>query len=123
MPSGRFVRRMPPSSGRLTPPWSTVRPSTNDSGMPSRIEPSTMAWGEPSPCLPVGSFRFAPPRRSRSQSPAAKAAAPTSRSRATHASDCVSSASSINSNDTEPISRPVPSAITTAINLRPGRNS
>src|SRR4029450_2229666 len=43
MPSGRLDRATPASRDTLPPPWSTVRPSTNDSGMPSRTDPSTIA--------------------------------------------------------------------------------
>jgi hypothetical protein len=39
MPSGRLDRTTPASCDTLTPPWRTVRPSTNDSGIPSRTEP------------------------------------------------------------------------------------
>ena len=38
-PSGRLLSTTPTSSATLTPPCSTVRPSTKDSGMPSRTEP------------------------------------------------------------------------------------
>ena len=76
MPSGRFDRR-PRPAGTLTPPWRTVRPSTNDSGMLSRTEPSTIASGDPSAWAPVASLRMSPPPRSSSQSPAVKTRAPT----------------------------------------------
>jgi hypothetical protein len=56
MPSGRFDSATPASSDRLTPPWGTVRPSTNDSGMPSRTEPSTIANGDPSAWAPPASL-------------------------------------------------------------------
>jgi hypothetical protein len=120
MPSGRLDRATPASRGTLTPPWSTVRPSTNDSGMPSRTDPSTIAMAEPSACSPVGSLRSPPPRRLRIQLPTVKVAAPTRTSRATQATAWCSRASSTSSKETEPISRPVPTAITTAITCRLG---
>ncbi|MFF5294590.1 hypothetical protein [Paractinoplanes globisporus] len=85
MPSGRLDSRTPTGSDTLTPPCSTVRPSTNDSGMPSRIEPSTIAIAEPPARAPSGSLRSPAPRRVSSQSPAAKTTAPTSTSRPTQA--------------------------------------
>src|SRR4051794_16414300 len=39
MPSGRLLSTMAPSRATLTPPCSTVRPSTNDPGIPSTTEP------------------------------------------------------------------------------------
>ncbi len=44
-PSGRLLSTMPTSSATLTPACGTVRPSTNDSGIPSRIESNTMPAG------------------------------------------------------------------------------
>ena len=120
MPSGRFDNATPASSDTLTPPWSTVRPSTNDSGIPSRTEPSTIANGEPSACAPPASLRSPPPLRVSNQSPTVNTAAPTNTPRATQATVRVLSASSISSKETEPISSPVPSAITTAITRRLG---
>jgi hypothetical protein len=61
MPSGRLESAMPTKSARLTPPWRTVRPSTNDSGMPSKTDPRTIAKGAASDWAPVGSLRVAPP--------------------------------------------------------------
>ena len=63
MPSGRFDNATATSRDTLTPPWRTVRPSTNDSGIPSRTEPSTMANGDPSACTPSGVLRSPPPWR------------------------------------------------------------
>ena len=97
-----------------------MRPSTNDSGTPSGTEPSTIASGDPSACAPVASLRSPPPWRLSSQSPTVKTAAPTRTSRATQATVRVLSASSMSSKETDPISRPVPSAITTAITPRLG---
>jgi hypothetical protein len=51
-----------------------------------------------------------------------KTAAPTSTKSETHPTVRVFSASSISSKETEPISRPVPSAITTAITRRLGES-
>ena len=62
----------------LTWPCSTVRPSTKDSGTPSRTEPNTIASGEPSACAPSASLRSPPPWRSMYQSPTVNAAAPIS---------------------------------------------
>jgi hypothetical protein len=62
-------------------------------------------------------LRSPPPCRLSSQSPTVKAAAPTRTSSATQATVRVFSASSMSSKATEPISTPVPSAITTAITL------
>ena len=112
---------MPAKSEALTPPWSTVRPSTNDSGMPSRTEPSTIACGDPSACEPVGSFRADPPRRASNQSPRVNTPAPARTKVATHTTSLDAIASSTNSKETEPISTPVPTAITTAIRARLGR--
>ena len=120
MPSGRLDSATAASRDTLTPPWRTVRPSTNDSGMPSRTEPSTMARGDPSAWAPVASLRSPPPRRSSSQSPTVKTAAPPRTIAATQATAWYLRASSISSKDTEPISRPVPSAITTAMTPRVG---
>ena len=88
--------------------------------MPSSTEPSTIASGDPSACAPDGSFRLPPPPRASSQSPTAKTAPPTKTSSATQATVRVFSASSLSSNETEPIRSPVPRAITTAITRRPG---
>jgi hypothetical protein len=120
MPSGRLDSSTPASRDTLTPPWRTVRPSTNDSGMPSRTEPSTMASGDPSLWVPVASLRPPPPPRVSSQSPTAKTAAPTRTENDTQNTVWVSSASSISSKATDPISSPVPRAITTAITRRLG---
>jgi hypothetical protein len=120
MPSGRLDRATPASRDTLTPPWRTVRPSTNDSGMPSRTDPSTIASALPSACSPVGSLRSPPPRRLRTQLPTVKVAAPTSTSRATQATAWCSRASSTSSKETEPISSPVPSAMITAMTWRLG---
>ena len=46
------------------PPSSTVRPRTNDSGIPSRTIPRTMASPEPEACSPLDAFRSSPPMRS-----------------------------------------------------------
>ena len=120
MPSGRLDSKTPASSDKLTPPSNTVRPRTNDSGMPSNTEPSTIANGAPAACAPDGSLRSPPPRRSSSQSPSVKTAAPARTSNATQPTVRVFNASSMSSKDTEPISSPVPSAITTAITDRLG---
>jgi len=79
-----------------------------------------MASGEPSAWAPPASLRSPPPRRVSSQSPTVKTAAPTRTDRATQATVRVLRASSISSKDTEPISSPVPRAITTAITWRLG---
>src|SRR4051812_39861568 len=47
IPSGRLERSTPARNDTLTPPCSTVRPSTKDSGMPSSTEPRTIASGAP----------------------------------------------------------------------------
>jgi hypothetical protein len=51
-----------------------------------------------------------------------KTAGPARTSKPTRPTVEVFSASSISSKETDPIKRPVPSAITTAISLRPGAN-
>ena len=69
--SGRFERKTATSMATLTlPPSSSVRPITTDSGIPSRTIPSTIARAVPSSCSPPMLFRFSPPRRSISSSPA-----------------------------------------------------
>ena len=79
-----------------------------------------MASGDPSACAPSMSLRSPPPRRVSSQSPTVKVAEPTRTSAATEATVWVSSASSTSSKATDPISSPVPRAMTTAIARRPG---
>jgi hypothetical protein len=86
------------------------------------MEPRTIASGDPSACFPVGSLRSEAPRRSSSQSPSEKTIAPTRTTSETQPTVLVLSASSTSSNETDPISRPVPRAITTAITRRPGAN-
>ena len=61
IPSGRLLRSTPTSKATLTPPCSTVSPRTKDSGMPSRIEPNTIASAEPDACDPSESLRSPPP--------------------------------------------------------------
>ena len=116
-PSGRLLSTMPISSATLTPPCNTVRPSTKDSGIPSRTEPNTMASGEPDACAPSASLRSPAPFRSSSQLPTVKVAAPISVNRPTCATSVCLRASSISSNEIEPIKRPAPSAITTAMSF------
>jgi hypothetical protein len=81
-----------------------------------------MASGLPSAWAPSASLRSPPPPRVSSQSPAVKVAAPTSTSSATKATAWCSRASSTSSKETEPISSPVPRAITTAMSCRLGSN-
>ena len=81
-----------------------------------------MAIGEPSFWAPDGSFRSPPPFRESSQSPTAKTAPPTNTRSPTQPTVWVLSASSMSSKETEPISRPVPRAITAAITPRLGAN-
>lgn len=119
MLSGRLENTIPASSATLTCPWSTVRPSTNDSGMPSSTEPSMMASGDPAP---PASLPPSPPPGLSIQSPAVNTAAPVSTSRPTAPTDRVLSASSMSPNETEPSSRPVPSAMTRPISARTGRS-
>ena len=78
-----------------------------------------MASGDPS-WAPVASLRSPPPPRVSSQSPTVKTAAPTRTENDTQNTVWVSSASSISSKATDPISSPVPRAITTAITRRLG---
>jgi hypothetical protein len=114
-PSGRLLSTTPTSRATLTPPCSTVRPSTKDSGTPSRTEPNTIASGAPDACAPSESLRSPAPRRSSHQLPRVKVAAPTNVNSPTRATSVVSRASSTNSNATDPIKRPAPNAITTAM--------
>jgi hypothetical protein len=65
-------------------------------------------------------LRSEAPRRSSNESPSEKTIAPTRTRSETQATVLVLSASSTSSNETDPIKRPVPSAITTAIRRRPG---
>ena len=112
-PSGRLLSTTPISSATLTPPCNTVSPRTKDSGIPSRTEPNTMASPEPDACAPEASLRSPPPFRSSNRLPAPKAAAPINVNRPTFATSACLRASSINSNEIDPINRPAPSAITT----------
>src|SRR3954451_14281099 len=114
-PSGRLLRRTPTSNAMLTLPCRTVSPSTNDSGTPSSTDPSTMASGLPHSWAPSESFRSPAPRRSSHQSPTVKAPAPNNVDSPTRATVSVTTASSTSSNATDPMRRPAPSAMTTAI--------
>ena len=60
MPSGRLEIRTAASMATLTlSVCSSVSPSTADSGMPSRSEPSTIVSGDASVGVPWMGFRFA----------------------------------------------------------------
>ena len=68
--SGRLDSSTAARNATLTvPASSTVSPSTADSGMPSRMMPSTMARADPPACLPAELLRPLAPKRSSNASP------------------------------------------------------
>ena len=85
--------------------------------MPSRTEPNTIASGEPDACAPSASLRSPPPCRSSNRSPSVNVAAPINVNRPTRATSACLRASSISSNEIDPIRRPAPNAITTAMSF------
>ena len=121
--SGRLERNTATSMATLTEPaWSTVRPSTSDSGIPSSTIPRTMASGDPASWAPLECLRAAPPIRSISASPTKKTAAPTNRPTATPPSpSAVSNASSTSSKATALIRTPAPKAMIRPSGKRPIR--
>ena len=76
-----------------------------------------MASGEPDSCAPSASLRSPAPFLSSTQLPRVKVAAPISVNSPTRATSACLRASSISSNEIDPIKRPAPSAITTAMSF------
>ena len=114
MDSATFESATATRNAALTLPSTTiVRPSTSDSGTPSRTVPRTIASGEPSAWRPPECLRSPPPMRSISRSPAQNVTDPANRPSATLLRPpSLSHASCTSSKATALMSTPLPKAMT-----------
>ena len=117
--SGTLERNTAITTATLTPSPSIIEtPIAADSGMPSRIAPSTMPSAAASGPGPLERLRSAPPIRSSARSPRKKTSEPAASPAAAASKPPERTASAVSSKLSALISTPAPKAITSPITRR-----